>query len=83
MEYHHHELNFRRGMIEDDWTLDEAQDFDDIAGIEDLEYQEIDIYNKNQGNTVRRRIDDYLDKKRMKKEHIDTFDDDDYYYDDD
>ena len=82
MQYHHNELNFKRGIIEDDWSLEEIHDFEEVTRIEDLEHQEIDIRNQMYRTRVRDRIDNYLDKKRTEREQMDTFDED-YYYDDD
>ncbi len=80
MRYHHNELNYRRRLLAEDWSLDDAQDYEDMTSFDDLE--SLEEKPKVLKPIVRKRIDDYLEQKRLREQDRELFDQD-YYYDDD
>lgn len=78
MRYHHNELNYQRGLI-DDWSLDDVHEIEDISQYEDFE--QLEAKSNPARLSVRRRIEEYLDKKQVREQDIEPFDED-YYYDD-
>ena len=79
LRFHHNELNFQRGILQDDWSLEDIHESEDMRNLEDVEKQE-KTSTHNRAN-IRRHIDDFLENKRKRDEDADPFDDD-YYYDD-
>lgn len=78
MRYHHNKLSEQPGLI-DDWSVDDVHEIEDMSQYDNLEQQE------EQANaarlSIRRRIEEYLDKKQAREKDVDPFDEDYYYHD--
>lgn len=79
MRYHHNELNYKRSLVMDDWSMEDIQEYEDVSKYDDLD--NIEENTEVSKSSVRRRLDDYLESKRAREQDVDPFDED-YYYDD-
>ena len=75
LRFHHNEMNFRRGTISEDWSIEDAHEFDELIHNEDIEKKSIPVDKRRV--TIRKRIEDLLERK--KNVGMDPYAED-YYY---
>ena len=73
---HHNDHNFQRGIVEDDWGFEDLSELDTAMQDESLDEQP--EYMGANNAKVRKRIDEYLERRRMKDIDADPFDEDSY-----
>jgi len=78
MRKHHNELNYQKNLLINDWSLEDTPLYEDIS----LYDENNSIMHENKKSAARRKIEDYLDSKRLREKDIDIFDED-YLYDED